>query len=784
MGVEAYLRGLLGLGKRASNVRIVWFSFGFFEGGSFESVSFSSSTKSKNVVHLRLLWKLLQLLRPLAEKYVDIASFSFRGSELVKGASSSHGCLISLERLPYQSFDLVRSFDLPVHASVAQVGFCLFFLKDFPFVLVIDMLYFPLDVVEDALAQGDDGLGLMKNEDHQVLGNEQKLEEDAFCCTRVDDDGAKFSLEGGDYFPTMGDETKKDKLFIFLLLLIICIVLMLMDRASYAYSCERLLLKAKATFFEQPTMHVASLASGLNTPKENRQRFYEHSTQSIGELTEFKSGRMQQGTGLDEQKHDLSTKESKAALKSSYFVPGANIEPNKAGLEEVVDPDQDQLPTLDFVVLVSSIIPISNISHKTFAHTLVSNVSEFNKMTKSSVPSGALFVLLSKGLMTPDLVYPSTYQLLWSSSDDSGPDMSFDIQPSRRFDVLLDEGSISIWLGKWSGFGPDIPIYQKKKTEEGMVDSQPKEEFRGAATPRKLAYIESDKEALAGSLVRGFFDRFSLESSDTFDTRKQTRSASKSQRTPSKNKDLTHLRRSRRLDDQSITKEKARRERSKPKGKRFGHQETSSDSEREEAFMHGHGHLKLAKKLNDKIPKMMDEKFERVRAFIKGEVATRNININISSKLRRCRALMVSFLGETHHPLGVIDLRVIMGRAGRSKTVLKEFVIIKCHSPYNVIIGRTKMRSLGAGSLMGMQTARKGTRLEEKGRGRASIDNGISVQMFPMTFKGIQQNKDDRGRRRKYWVSYGGRSILFHPYAKRIKELRCYTLEDDVGGLS
>ncbi|GJZ61776.1 hypothetical protein Tco_0617913 [Tanacetum coccineum] len=35
-------------------------------------------------------------------EYVDIASFSFGGSELVRGASSSHGCSISLEILPYQ----------------------------------------------------------------------------------------------------------------------------------------------------------------------------------------------------------------------------------------------------------------------------------------------------------------------------------------------------------------------------------------------------------------------------------------------------------------------------------------------------------------------------------------------------------------------------------------------------------------------------------------------------------------------------------------------------------
>ncbi|GJU25828.1 hypothetical protein Tco_1164449 [Tanacetum coccineum] len=40
------------------------------------------------------------------------------------------------------------------------------------------------------------------------------------------------------------------------------------------------------------------------------------------------------------------------------------------------------------------------------------------------------------------------------------------------------------------------------------------------------------------------------------------------------------------------------------------------------AFMHGHGHPELAKKLNDKIPKTVDEMFERVRAFIRGEVVT------------------------------------------------------------------------------------------------------------------------------------------------------------------
>ncbi|GJS59332.1 reverse transcriptase domain-containing protein [Tanacetum coccineum] len=39
------------------------------------------------------------------------------------------------------------------------------------------------------------------------------------------------------------------------------------------------------------------------------------------------------------------------------------------------------------------------------------------------------------------------------------------------------------------------------------------------------------------------------------------------------------------------------------------------------AFMYGYGHPERAKKFNDKIPNTVDEMFERVRAFIRGEIA-------------------------------------------------------------------------------------------------------------------------------------------------------------------
>ncbi|GJZ48634.1 hypothetical protein Tco_0602466 [Tanacetum coccineum] len=45
------------------------------------------------------------------------------------------------------------------------------------------------------------------------------------------------------------------------------------------------------------------------------------------------------------------------------------------------------------------------------------------------------------------------------------------------------------------------------------------------------------------------------------------------------------------------------------------------------AFKHDHGHLELAKKHNDKIPKTVDKMFERVRAFIRGEVAAGSAKI-------------------------------------------------------------------------------------------------------------------------------------------------------------
>ncbi|GJX28192.1 hypothetical protein Tco_0236271 [Tanacetum coccineum] len=92
------------------------------------------------------------------------------------------------------------------------------------------------------------------------------------------------------------------------------------------------------------------------------------------------------------------------------------------------------------------------------------------------------------------------------------------------------------------------------------------------ATPRRLAYADSDKEAPT------------------------------SQRTPSKNKEPSHLRKSKRLEDRSRTKEKTRSERSKSRGKRFGHQETSTDSEYKEGSEDTYEDLNLPYKYQNPLP--------------------------------------------------------------------------------------------------------------------------------------------------------------------------------------
>ncbi|GKA25596.1 hypothetical protein Tco_0711705 [Tanacetum coccineum] len=74
----------------------------------------------------------------------------------------------------------------------------------------------------------------------------------------------------------------------------------------------------------------------------------------------------------------------------------------------------------------------------------------------------------------------------------------------------------------------------------------------------------------------------------------------------------------------------------------------------------------------------------------------RNLSYRTRSRLRESRKPLVRFSGEVNYPLGVIDLEVTMGEYGRTRTIITEFAVVKSPSPYNALLGRTGMRSLGS----------------------------------------------------------------------------------------
>ncbi|GJV38807.1 hypothetical protein Tco_1417247 [Tanacetum coccineum] len=63
--------------------------------------------------------------------------------------------------------------------------------------------------------------------------------------------------------------------------------------------------------------------------------------------------------------------------------------------------------------------------------------------------------------------------------------------------------------------------------------------------------------------------------------------------------------------------------------------------------------------------------------------------------LKESRTPLVGFSGEVSYSIGTITLSVTMGEPKRLHTILMEFAVVKSHSPYNVILGRTGLRNLG-----------------------------------------------------------------------------------------
>ncbi|GJT09252.1 reverse transcriptase domain-containing protein [Tanacetum coccineum] len=74
----------------------------------------------------------------------------------------------------------------------------------------------------------------------------------------------------------------------------------------------------------------------------------------------------------------------------------------------------------------------------------------------------------------------------------------------------------------------------------------------------------------------------------------------------------------------------------------------------------------------------------------------RNLRAETRAKLKESRTSLVGFSGEVSYPIGTINLNVTMGEPERLRIIPMEFAVVKSHSPYNVILGRTGLRSLGA----------------------------------------------------------------------------------------
>nr|GEU92170.1 putative Gag-Pol precursor [Tanacetum cinerariifolium] len=73
-----------------------------------------------------------------------------------------------------------------------------------------------------------------------------------------------------------------------------------------------------------------------------------------------------------------------------------------------------------------------------------------------------------------------------------------------------------------------------------------------------------------------------------------------------------------------------------------------------------------------------------------------NLRAETRENLKQSITPLVGFSGEVSYLIGTIILNVTMAEPKRLRTIPMEFAVVKIHSPYNVILGRTSLRSLGA----------------------------------------------------------------------------------------
>lgn len=59
-----------------------------------------------------------------------------------------------------------------------------------------------------------------------------------------------------------------------------------------------------------------------------------------------------------------------------------------------------------------------------------------------------------------------------------------------------------------------------------------------------------------------------------------------------------------------------------------------------------------------------------------------------TNRLRPSNTLLIGFSGEISRPLGVIDLKVVVGERTRSRRMTMDFAILHAASLYNVLLGK------------------------------------------------------------------------------------------------
>ncbi|GJT62033.1 reverse transcriptase domain-containing protein [Tanacetum coccineum] len=73
-----------------------------------------------------------------------------------------------------------------------------------------------------------------------------------------------------------------------------------------------------------------------------------------------------------------------------------------------------------------------------------------------------------------------------------------------------------------------------------------------------------------------------------------------------------------------------------------------------------------------------------------------NLSPAIKARLTPTQTELVGFSGEQLIPIGKVELKVTFGGGCLSRTVMLKFTVVRVSSPYNSILGRTRMRELWA----------------------------------------------------------------------------------------